>query len=239
MRPNAAAGPCSTPCKVELANKRAPLEERKKKRKLSQADGEEGAAEEPTDAAAKPEAKQQEGKQQQPPAKQQAAAKGGKAAAAANGDTAAPAAAEPPVKRQKPAAGAADGPARAKDAKAAAAAAEKHKLLRAVAVGNLTPAAVGLAVSLARKAGPVEEVQNPAPQVRSKFGEGGAGAGHRCAGMAGRRIGTARLSATGFAGCAACDVPGAVQRARREPFTCMMLSAGFPVRGGGTGWRSR
>ncbi len=39
-----------------------------------------------------------------------------------------------------------------------------------MAVGCLTPAAVTQAVAMARKAGPVEEVMNPAPQVGGALG---------------------------------------------------------------------
>ncbi|GIM15138.1 hypothetical protein Vretimale_17951 [Volvox reticuliferus] len=145
---------------VELADKRAPLEERKKKRKLGQ-DGDENA-DDTTKATAPAPASRTSTKGSGPKAAATAAKKVGdedaEAAAAAaarpdGGDVAA-AAALPPRKRQR--AGAAS-------ASAAAGASEKHKLLRAVAVGNLTPASISQAISLARKVAPAEEVLNPAP----------------------------------------------------------------------------
>ncbi|KAG2482067.1 hypothetical protein HYH03_018977 [Edaphochlamys debaryana] len=152
---------------VEVANKRAPLEDRKRKRREGQpadgaaaatADGAEGADAADADAdgakpapaaAASTAATTADGKKAAP-----ASAAAAPAATAAAPASAAVAAAPPAKRQRQPAAAAAGG----------AAAAEKHKLLRAVAVGCLTPAAVTQAVALARKAGPVEEVLNPAPQ---------------------------------------------------------------------------
>ena len=123
---------------VELAIKRAPLEERKKKRKGEAEEAAPGAA-----AAADADANAEDGNAAHAAPKQLAAKQ-----------------AQP---RPAPAPAAAPAASRPRAAADAAATAEKHKLLRAVAVGNLTPPAIGQAVALARKAGAVEEVMNPAP----------------------------------------------------------------------------
>ncbi|GLI62225.1 hypothetical protein VaNZ11_004822, partial [Volvox africanus] len=148
---------------VELADKRASLEERKKKRKLGQDGDGDGVADDTANTTAPAPVSQPPLKASGPKVNAGAAKKIGgenaKAADSAKPDddgVAAAAAALPPRKRQRaaPAAGV---------TAAATAASEKHKLLRAVAIGNLTPASISLAVSLARKVAPAEEVLNPAP----------------------------------------------------------------------------
>lgn len=119
---------------LEVAHKRVPLERRKKRKHP----GEEHAADGGDAAAVAPAAAAAptapSSKQQKQRQQQQQQQR---------------------AKRPKPSAAA--------EAAAKAAAAVKHKLTRAVAVGALTPAAVAPALSLAREAGKVVEVVQPAP----------------------------------------------------------------------------
>ncbi|GIL62661.1 hypothetical protein Vafri_16848, partial [Volvox africanus] len=148
---------------VELADKRAPLEERKKKRKLGQDGVGDGVAVDTADTTARAPASHPPTKASGPKVNATTAKIiGGEDAKAAgtakpDDDGVAAAAALPPRKRQRAAAAAGT-------TSAATATSEKHKLLRAVAIGNLTPASISLAISLARKVAPVEEVLNPAPR---------------------------------------------------------------------------
>lgn len=136
---------------VEVANKRAPLEQRKRKRAP---DGE-GEGAEAAEAAV---TKSEEAPKPSKPAA--AVAKSGKpipglAAAVMTPEQRGRQLAAP----AKPAPKAAHAP-----LKDAAAMSAKHKLMRTVALGNLTSEIMTQALNLAKKAGTVEEVVNPAPE---------------------------------------------------------------------------
>ncbi len=178
-----------SPAQVELANKRAPLEERKQKRAASSAATDATAQVQPAAESAKPPSRVTADKPQPGRAADAGAEPGAQAAGPAAKRPGAELAAAVTVDAPKPAkaalmiasAAAKPGPAAA-GGKAAAAAgraaaaagraaagskagAEKHKLLRAVALGGLTADLVAAALALAKAAGPVEEVLDPAPAV--------------------------------------------------------------------------
>lgn len=125
-----------------MANKRAPLEERKKRKR------------EAVDAPMEQDGDADTPDQDEP--KQKTPKKSAPARPAADEPAAAAQAA-----RQKPKAAA---PAAAAPSAAERAAADKHRSMRTVALGGLVPELVGAAVQLARKAGNVVDVVNPAPQ---------------------------------------------------------------------------
>mmetsp|Transcript_2923 Transcript_2923/g.7844 ORF Transcript_2923/g.7844 Transcript_2923/m.7844 type:complete len:706 (-) Transcript_2923:173-2290(-) len=131
---------------VELADKRAPMEERKKRHVGSaSADAKAAPAEEDADGQA------DEGDGGVGATVSAAAHKLLAAAAPRSAKTAATAAAAP---RAAP---------RAAPLPSAGDTSDKHKLLRAVAIGNLTPAVAAAALAAAREAGTVQEVMDPAP----------------------------------------------------------------------------
>lgn len=151
-----------------MANKRATLEERKKKRQQDKTAAAEGAEDDKAVAE----------EDEQPPAKK--------------AKPAAPAPAKPAPPKPAPAA---TRPARQPAASAAeVSAAQKHKLMRAVAIGNLTPEITPAALALAKRVGKVGWFVDAAVTLTGMWG-----------GVDTRGSDAARCTVTQSAGCNASD----------------------------------